>query len=82
MVFDGGTACSSSAFSVSGSAGALAGVCPCYGDRAWGKTNVEVSLMEQKGKETVTKIRCPFCGVEFSTEEELEIHKKDAHPEE
>lgn len=38
--------------------------------------------MEQKGKETVTKIRCPFCGVEFSTEEELEIHKKDAHPEE
>lgn len=54
--------------------------CPCYGDRALGKTNVEVNLMEQKGKETVTKIRCPFCGVEFSTEEELEIHKKDAHP--
>lgn len=39
--------------------------------------------MEQKEKtrESLTKIRCPMCGVEFSTEDELDLHKKYAHPE-
>ncbi len=53
-----------------------------YGSHARGKTKVEVSVMEQKEKETLTKIRCPMCGVEFSTQDELDLHKKDAHPEE
>jgi hypothetical protein len=35
--------------------------------------------MEEKGK-TTTQIRCPLCGVEFPSQEELDLHKKDVHP--
>lgn len=44
-----------------------------------GKRYPEVSPMEEKGK-TTTRIRCPLCGLEFPSQEELDVHTKDVHP--
>lgn len=41
--------------------------------------------MEDRGKSTMeekttTQLRCPLCGLEFATQEELDAHKQDVHP--
>ncbi|MGH2437167.1 MAG: C2H2-type zinc finger protein [bacterium] len=37
---------------------------------------------QTKTHETDMKLRCPMCGAEYKSQEELDQHKREAHPNE